>query len=103
MDVRHLIENFQTHGALAGHDDFVIEGMNEGHAELLTPAHRLFTGFVIVRAVQDDLSAIGFGRGNLNERCGQRHHNLRADSVASGVVGDALRMIACRRGNNTVR
>src|SRR5258708_2054853 len=96
FDVGVMLENLQTHGALPGDDYFVVERVNKGHSELLAAAHRFFAGFVIIRAVQNHFRAITFCGRNLYERRGERHADLGTDSMPSGVVGDALRMIARR-------
>ncbi len=68
--------------------------MNQGEAFLLALLDCLFICLVIVRTVQEDFGAVGASRRNFRERRRQRHDDASRDLVASGVVRDALRMVA---------
>ena len=41
FDVRDLLQNLQPHSSLSGDHDFIVEGMNKRHTELLASAHSL--------------------------------------------------------------
>ena len=56
--------------------------------------HRLFAGLVVAGAVEDDLGAEGARGGDLDQRRGQRHDDLRANAVRGGVEGNTLRVVA---------
>src|SRR5579864_35041 len=99
LDIRDLLQNFQAHRALACNYDLIIEGMDEGHAELLAAADGLFAGLVVIRAVKDDFGAVALCRRSLDQRRRQRHTDLRANSVTAGVVGDSLGVVPRRGGD----
>ena len=65
---RILLQKFQPERALSRNDLIVIERMDERGVSLLTLLDCRFAGLVIVRAVQDDIRAVGAGRGELDER-----------------------------------
>ncbi len=94
FDAGMLLQNFEAESSLPRDDGIVVEGMNQSQAVGLALLDRFFVGFVVVGAVQHDLGAVGACRGNFGERRGQRHDDAGCDLVASGVVGDALGMIA---------
>ena len=101
FDVGMLSQNFQADRSLPGDDRVVIEGVNKCQIVALAAARGFFAGFVVVRAVEHNFAAEILGGRNFGERRGQRHHNLRADAVPSGMVGQALRMVAGRGGNHS--
>ena len=76
--------------------------MNQGQTLCLALLHGLFIRVVIVRAVQDNFCPIGARGGDLSERRRKRHDDARVNPVASGVIRNALRMIAGRSGDHTV-
>ena len=53
-----LLQHFQAESALAGDDRVIIERVDEGEMLLLAAPDGLFTGVVIVGAVQDDFGAV---------------------------------------------
>src|SRR5207248_3530754 len=83
--------------ALPGDELCVIEGM---HICQSFRAHQLF-GFLIRfvpdHAMEDDLGAVAFGRGDLRRRRVLRHADDGAHAVNLGGQRDSLRMIP-RRG-----
>jgi hypothetical protein len=82
-------------------DLLVIEGMNK--AGILPRA--LFesgvVGFIVVGAVQDYFRSVFTGRGHFAKGGGTRHPNFSADSTKGRMVGDALTMVASRRGDDS--
>lgn len=94
FNIRHLLEQFEADGALAGDDFRVVEGMDEGATLFEPPAESFFAGFVVAGAVEDDVCAVIARRGDLDQRSGQRHHDLGTNSACSGVEGHSLRMVA---------
>src|SRR5258707_7636379 len=94
-----LWQRLRSDRVMAGDDYVVVEGVNEREAFGCTSAHGFYTGFVIVRAVQNYVRAVAPCRGDFDERRRQRHANQGADSQFPGMVGNALRMIAGRGGD----
>jgi hypothetical protein len=94
LQMRVLLEQFQTHGALAGNHP-ADRQMRERRCSLL-PLQ--FGGalerVVIAVAVKNDLSAVLFGAALLREGGGLRHHDRRMDTVALGGKGEPLRVVA---------
>ena len=103
FDIRKLLQHLEPDRALPGDDLIVIEGMDEGELLLLLQARGLLAGFVIVRAVQDDLRAKAARGGDLYQRRGLRHDDARANAQPRRVKGHALRVIAGARGDHAVR
>ena len=96
-----LLKNFQAESSLPRDDRVVIEGVNRASGRSCSALlDRLVVGLVVVRAVQNDFGAVGASRRNFRQRSGKRHHDAGVDAVASGVVGDALRVIAGRGGDH---
>lgn len=56
-----------------------------------------------VGALNDDVGAMFAGARDLGERRAQRNHDGRPDAEPSGVVSDALRMVAGRHGADARR
>ena len=59
-------------------------------------------GFVIVAAVENDFGAEAAGGGDFDEWRGEGHDDDGTDASAGGVVGDALRVIACGSGHDAL-
>jgi hypothetical protein len=97
-----LLENFEAKSSLPGDDGVVVESVDQSKVILFALRDRLFVGLVIVGAVQDDFCTVGACCRDLRERRGERHDNTRIDLVASGVIGDTLRMIAGGGRDHTV-
>ncbi len=101
FDAGMLLQDFQAESSLPCDDGVVIEGMNQGEAVLLALRDSLFVGLVVIRTVQHDFGAVGARCRDFGERSRQRHYDASFDFVASGVVGDALRVIAGGCGDHS--
>jgi hypothetical protein len=99
-DVGRLLEDLESHGALAGDHVDVVERMDEREAL----ARGDFTGMRArlgqVRAVQDDLGAELAAVGHLDQRRENGHHDGRGNAEELRVIGDSLRVIAGGRGDH---
>ena len=82
LNVRHLFQQFQPDGSLAGDHLRVVERMNQRAPFLIPPPHRLFAGFVIAGAVQNHFGPKRTRRRNLHQWRRERHHDLRANASA---------------------
>ena len=89
-----LIQQLEGDCALSRHDERIVEGVDEGHALLFAEARGFGAGFVVVGAVEADLRAKSFGRGDLDERRGERHDDDGAHAALGRVMRDTLRVIA---------
>ena len=97
-----LLKHFKTESSLPCDHRVIIKGMDEGQMLLMAAADGLFTGLVVIRAVQDDVGAVGFGGRHLDQRSGQRHANLCADAALAGVISQSLSVVPCRSGNHAL-
>ncbi len=100
FEVVDLLEEFEADGSLPGHDEWVVEWMDEGHAFGFATAGGFLAGLVVVGAVQDDLRAEAAGGLHFDERRGERHHDDGADAALGGVMRDALGVIAGAGGDD---
>ena len=57
VEVRDLLEHLKRERALAGHDGAVVEGVEKDHVLGFAQACGLGAGFIVVRAMEDDLRA----------------------------------------------
>ncbi len=94
--MRDLLQDFQPHGALAGHDVHVVEGVDEDGAGLVGVALGFGQCLIHVVPVQDDFGAVAAGGGQFGQSHAQRHVDARFDSQALRRHGDALGVIAGR-------
>ena len=100
LDVRMLLQDFQSQSSLPGDDRVVVESVNQRQSVLPALLDGLFVGFVVIGAVQHNFGAVSASRRNFRQRRGKRHHDARLDVVPSRVVRDALRMIAGGGGDH---
>ena len=103
FDARMLLQNFEAKSSLPGDHGVVVERVNQSEVVLCALRDCLFIGLVVVGAVQDDFCTVGACCRDFRERRGKRHDNARIDLVASGVIGDTLRMIAGGGRDHSVR
>ena len=96
FDRRRLLEDLQRHGALAGDDVEVVEGMQEYQIALRGELFRFHPRLGQIRAVQHHRRAERAAIGDLDQRREARHHHRHRDAEEAAVVGDAERMIAGR-------
>ena len=84
VNVRNLLQDLQTDGALTGNNVFIVEGVHEHRAGLFGVALRLRQSLIHGHAVQLNLSTVITGRSNLRQRRTQRHVNtsLNAQTVS---------------------
>lgn len=100
LEVGHVLEHLQRHRALAGHDVEVVEGVDEGQALRLAQPQGVGVGVVIGVAVDDDVGAVVAGVLDLHERRAARHDDGGRHAQARGVIGQPLRMVAGRGGDD---
>src|SRR5947208_2648411 len=74
--------------------------MDESHSLPLAATDGFFAGFIVVCAVQNYFRSVAFCGRNFDKRSGQGHHNLRANTVPSRVIRDALSVVSCGRSND---
>jgi hypothetical protein len=103
FDVGMLFEDFETERPLAGDDGVVVEGVNQRKSFGAALLDGLGVGFVVVRAVQENICSVRARGRYLGERGGERHDDARVDSVAAGVVGDSLGMVSGGGGDHSAR
>ena len=84
VNVRNLLQDFQTDSALTGNNVFIVEGVHKHRAGLFGVALRLRQSLVHSHTVQLNLSAVITGRGNLRQCRTQRHVNtsLNAQTIS---------------------
>ena len=60
----------------------------------------VLAGFVVIGAVQDHLGAVILRGHHFHQRRGRGHDDGAADAAARGVIGDGLRVVSRRGGND---
>ena len=60
------------------------------------------TCLIVHISVQNNLSAVALGTLYFDERCGRRHHNDSLCTVAFCRIRNALCMVSCRCGYQTL-
>jgi hypothetical protein len=88
--------------ALTGNDQFVIEGVDVGHAGRFGQLPAAVGRFRVIVPVQNHLCAQGLDRLKLDLRGGRRHHDHGLEAQLPGGKGDPLGMVAGRRGDHPV-
>ncbi len=100
LEIRHLLHHFEANGSLPCDHGRVIEGVQEGHAQRLSPAHGLGASFVVIGSVQDHLRAEAPGSGHLDQRRHQGHHDLGPNAALGGMVSHRLRVVPGAGGDH---
>ena len=100
-DTRNVFENLHGNGALPAQHLIIVERRHVDHALTLAQLDRVGRGLVEHIAVQHDVGPIRLRRVHLERRRDLRHQNRRLRPTLMGRIGDALRMVACRGGDNT--
>src|SRR5690606_1498704 len=101
LHVGDLLQDLQADGALTGDHQGVVEGVDEDLALLLLDATRLGVGLVEGGAGEDHAGAEVAGPRDLDERGVLRHDDGRRDAEPPRMIGDALRVVAGRRGDGS--
>ena len=97
-----LLQNLEPQRTLAGNHMVIIEGMNQREPVSFGSPERFLVGLVIIRAVKNNISAVGACRRDFGQRRGKRHANLRVHAQPPGMIGQPLGVIS-RRGRNHAR
>ena len=100
VQLRRGFQHFQRNGALPGHHQRIVERVNEHQSFFLR--HLLGQGgrFLQLLAVQDDARAVACGLLHLHCRRAAGHDDGGRNAETGGVVGHALRMVACGHRND---
>jgi len=93
-------QHLQADGALASDHGFVVEGVDEAQALARCEHQRVVAGLVEVVAMQHDLGAEAARAFHLHHRGRHRHHDDGTQAQALRVVGQALGVVAGRRGDD---
>jgi hypothetical protein len=94
IELRHLGQHLESHGALAGDDERVLVGMHEHQVVARGEAARVLARFEQILAFQYHGGAVHLGILDLGVRRAPRHHDGRGNREARRVVGHGLRMVA---------
>src|SRR3546814_2210722 len=81
----------------------MVEGVDEGQPAFLFELPRMRRGIVEFLAEQHDLCPVARGLRYLHLRRRLRHHDRHRNAEPLAVIGEALRMIARRRGDHAAR
>ena len=100
VQVRHILQHFQSDRALAGHDIRIVIGMDKNKLLLLSQRQRVGTSFVQRVAMQNDLGAETARALHFDARREAWHHNHGAQAQALRVVSHTLRMVAGAHGDD---
>ena len=98
--VGRLLEDLERHRALAGDHVRVVERMDERQAFARGDRLGLGARFGQVGAVQHDRRAELAAVGHLDQRGELRHDDGHRNAEQRAVIGDALRVVAGRRGDH---
>ena len=98
VNIRNLLQDFQTDRALTGNNVFIVEGVHEHRAGLFGVALRLRQSLIHGHAVQLNLSTVITGRGNLRQRRTQRHVDTSLNAQTVSRQSHTLSVVtrACR-------
>ena len=102
IQVIHLVEDLQTDGALSGDDVFIIKGMDKGVAVFLLQLQSLPVGIIVHTGYQTNLGTEALGGFHLGKRGIFRQADQRRDAALGSCQSNALGMVACGTGNNTL-
>ncbi len=101
VDVFVFIKDFEPDSALACDDMRIIKRMDEGQTAFLLDAARGLKAFGKHVAGQNDFGAVRARMMNLGVGGVFRHHDGGGNTKSFGVIGDTLRVVASRYGDNT--
>src|SRR5213078_4938189 len=101
IDVRHLLEDFQTHRALAGNDRRIVVAINVSESAFLRDLVRLFFRLAKIPSMQDHGGAELFAVPDFNEWRVLRHYDGGGNAEQFSLVGERLGMITGRSGDHT--
>ena len=101
VHVCHLIQNFQTDGALSGDDVFIVERMNKGVVVFFLKLHSLVVGIVIDTLDHADLCTVTLGSFYLGDRRTVRQADERLHVVLCRSQSHTLCVVAGRAGDDT--
>ena len=102
VHIGQLVEDLEADGALPGDDLLVIVGVDEGHARLFLQLDSLVVGIVIGAGHEADLRAEVLGVLHLHDGCAVRHTDDAPDAPAGSGQRHALRVVACRAGDDAL-
>ena len=102
VDEGQLLVDLHGDRALAGRNAGIIEGVDEGIAVLPGKLERLVAGLVIDITVEHHFGAEGLRAVHLDERCRGRHDDDGLYAVGLCRIGNALRVVAGRCGDETL-
>jgi len=100
LDIRCLLEDFEPHRPLTCDHRLIVERMDEREAVARRDFARMRARFGEVGAMQDHSGAQMAAVGDLDQRREQRHHDGRRNAEQTGVVRDALRVVAGGGGDD---
>ena len=100
VNIRNLLQDFQTDRALTGNNVFIVEGVHEHRAGLFGVALRLRQSLIHGHAVQLNLSTVVTGCSNLRQRRTQRHVNTGFNAQTVSSQGHTLSVVTRARRHN---
>ena len=100
FDAGRLLEDLESHRALAGDHVDVVERVDEREPVARGDFAGMHARLRQVGAVQDDVGAELAAVGDLDQRREYGHHDGRGYAEQLRVVGDPLRVVAGRRGDH---
>ncbi len=100
VEVRRLLEDFERHRALAGDDVGVVERVQERELVAARDFLRAGARFAEIGPFQHHRGAELAAIGHLDQRRELRHHHGHRDPQQRAVIGDALRVVARRGGDD---
>ena len=100
VEIGIVLQDLEADGALAGDDVGIVVGMHEHQVLLGRQLARVDRGGVDAVAVQDHARAEARGALDLGEGRPLRHHDGGGNAEALRVIGDALRVVAGRHGDD---
>jgi hypothetical protein len=93
LHVGTVLEELEPHGALAGLDERVVEGMNESPALVGLDLLDALEGLGRVRRLEVDRGAVAAGSGDLLLTCPRPHDDEAVDPLERAAVGEGARMV----------
>ena len=94
VQIRHFIQHFQTHGALAGHNGFVVIRVNKNQPFTFGQHQRMGARLIQRIAMHHHFSAKAPRAFNFDARCKARHHHHGAQAQTLRVISHALCVVA---------
>ena len=101
VHVCHLIQNFQTDGALSGNDVFVVKGVYKSVVVFLLELYSLVVGIVIDTLDHADLCTVTLGSFYLGDRSTVRQADESLHVVLCCSQSHTLCVVAGRAGDDT--